>query len=225
MSRGSRQAENLLTGIGLGWGFAGGMLFQGLDIRLEPGQIIIIGGDNGSGKTTLLRILAGLIPPLEGEIKIAGVPLGDDRVRAAARVVFIGHRNGLATEMTALEAIRFWGQMRGLAPSLRHLEAAFESLDLADCMRRPLRVLSAGQRRRCAMVRLALIGAMSVHETVPLWLLDEPTTAMDENASLVFAKMLAHHASKGGGVIAASHLVLPVNNAHHLRLPNLKASP
>ena len=96
MSNASDHDQILLEGYGLTHGFAGRLLFSDLDIRIGTGQITILRGDNGTGKTTLLRMLAGLLPPLAGLITVTGTPLSDDRVHAARKMVFIGHRDGLA---------------------------------------------------------------------------------------------------------------------------------
>ena len=220
MSSVAKTPENLLHGIGLTQGFVGQVLFHDLTISLDAGQIMILRGDNGSGKTTLLRMLAGLMPPLAGEITIAGKPLHQDRVRAASKMIFIGHRDGLAAELTACEAIALWAKTRGFSPTQSDLSKAFETLNLSICMHQPVRVLSAGQRRRGGMVRLALMQAMSA--PVPLWLLDEPTTAMDDSAVHVFAEMLDLHADQGGAVLMTSHLDLPLKNSRNVMLSDLE---
>ena len=224
MSNASDHDQFLLEGYGLTHGFAGRVLFSDLDIRIGAGQIIVLRGDNGTGKTTLLRMLAGLLPPLAGQISITGTALRDDRVHAAAKMVFIGHRDGLAAELTAREAVLLWARTRSLSPSQQDIEKAFDLLSLSHCTDQPVRVLSAGQRRRCGMVRLALIATMDAHQQVPVWLLDEPTTAMDEHAVSSFAGLIEKHAAGGGGVLLTSHLDLPLRQARNLRLGDLEGS-
>ncbi|MGC6484702.1 MAG: heme ABC exporter ATP-binding protein CcmA [Candidatus Puniceispirillales bacterium] len=214
----------LLMASGLTHGFSGRVLFRQIGLRLDAGEITILRGDNGTGKTTLLRMLAGLMTPLAGQITIDGVGLRDDRVRAAGRMVFIGHRDGLAAELSAREAIGLWAQSRGLTPDETALKAAFESLGLAASMDQPVRVLSAGQRRRCGMVRLALIDALGANQAIPLWLLDEPTTAMDTTAVAAFAGLLRRHAERGGGILMTSHLELPLSEARQVILGDLEGT-
>ena len=225
MSNASDHDQFLLEGYGLTHGFAGRVLFSDLDIRIGTRQITILRGDNGTGKTTLLRMLAGLLPPLAGLITVTGTPLRDDRVHAARNMVFIGHRDGLAAELTARESIELWAQTRGLAPSQQDIEKAFDLLSLGHCTDQPVRVLSAGQRRRCGMVRLALIATMDAHHQIPVWLLDEPTTAMDDNAVSSFAGLIEKHAGSGGGVLLTSHLDLPLKKARNIRLGELQGEP
>ena len=128
--------------------------------------------------------------------------------------------NALAAELTACEAIALWAKTRGFSPTQSDLYKAFETLNLSICMHQPVRVLSAGQRRRGGMVRLALMQAMSA--PVPLWLLDEPTTAMDDSAVHVFAEMLDLHADQGGAVLMTSHLDLPLKNSMNVMLSDLE---
>lgn len=213
----------LITARGITQGFSGQLIFHQAKLSLVAGQILILRGDNGSGKTTLLRLLAGLNTPLAGEILITDKAISEDRVQAAARTVFIGHLDGLAAELTAAEAILFWARSRALAPSPAQLTSAFDSMGLSAIANQPVRVLSAGQRRRTGMVRLALINTMNANALMPVWLLDEPTTAMDETAVRRFAAIVEHHRAAGGGVVMTSHLDLPLPNARNIDLASLEA--
>jgi heme exporter protein A len=215
--------STLLHASGLTHGFSGRALFRNIKVNLAAGRITILRGDNGTGKTTLLRVLAGLMKPLAGQISIDGVDLTDDRVRAASKMVFIGHRDGLAMELTAGEEVRLWAQARGLSPRDADLEAAFVRLGLGASIDQPVRVLSAGQRRCCSMVRLALINAMGANATIPLWLLDEPTAAMDDTAVGSFVGLLTQHVAADGGVLVTSHLDLPLPRASRIILAELEA--
>lgn len=222
MSSDTHPSDEQLKATGLTHGFSGRVLFRNIALNLGSGQIIILRGDNGSGKTTLLRMLAGLMTPLAGQITIDGIALREDRVRAASRMVFIGHRDGLAAELTAAEAIRLWAHTRGLYPDDEILFSAFEQLGLDASIHQPVRILSAGQRRRCGMVRLALIDRMGMNTAVPLWLLDEPTTAMDAAAVDAIAGLLNNHARAGGSVLLTSHLDLPLGSARSIVLGDLE---
>jgi heme exporter protein A len=174
-------------------------LFRKLGFRLGRGQLLRVAGANGSGKTSLLRIMCGLLAPSAGELRWQGRPIREEREEYCRNLVFIGHLNALKDDLTALENLRFTAALGGL-PADR--ERSLEGLDrfgVAHCAELPAKVLSQGQRRRVALARLAL------SPTVPLWILDEPFSALDAGAVSELELLLAAHIASGGMVVLTTH--------------------
>ncbi|MGC1407343.1 MAG: heme ABC exporter ATP-binding protein CcmA [Acetobacteraceae bacterium] len=182
------------------------LVFRDLDFVVAPGKALLLTGPNGSGKTTLLRLLAGLLRPAAGTLLWDGADALADLPVHARRVMYVGHQDAVKPMFTAAEnlwlAARLDGGAVGEALAVVGLE------ELADL---PGRMLSAGQRRRLALARLAL-------SHVPLWLLDEPTLGLDARSVERFGAMLELHRSRGGIAIAATHLPLPLSDATELAL-------
>ena len=203
-------------------GFEWRVLFERLTFTLKKGEALVLKDRNGAGKTTLLKGIAGLKPLLAGEVRLNGMLRKDDPLGFSGRLVYVGHEDGLALELTAIEAISLWARSRGLAFSSSQLEASFDLLGMRSVMGEPLRLLSAGQRRRVAMVRLALIVESEASSTIPLWLLDEPTASMDSEASAQLAELITRHLQAGGFAIISEHSDLPIK-ARVTTLANLEA--
>ncbi len=170
-------------------------LFRRLGLRVDAGRALIVSGPNGSGKTTLLRILAGLTLPAEGRVTWRGAPM-DASLRA--RFVFAGHLPALKDELTVLENLRSLAELAGESPSPETLRTALDAVSLDARRDLPARVLSAGQRRRVSLARLALLPR-------PLWILDEPATALDTAGLSTLARLLSQRLRDGGTVVAATH--------------------
>ena len=177
-------------------------LFAGLDFSLEPGAALFVRGPNGSGKTTLLRILAGLAQAVAGQVRWRGRPLGafDHAVRAGA--LFIGHAPALKDELTTEENLASLTSLHGPAVSRSTLLEALDAWSLTRQRTLPARVLSQGQRRRTSLARLQLV-------LRPLWLLDEPATALDDAGTATLGGALAAHLAAGGSAVIATHQDLP----------------
>lgn len=180
------------------------LVFAGLSFRVAAGGALLLTGPNGAGKSTLLRLLAGLGRIEAGRLLWAGADALADLPAHAARVAYLGHLDALKLGLTAAENLRPWGAPAAVA-------AALEAGGLAPLADLPVRLLSAGQRRRLALARLALRGAA-------LWLLDEPTLGLDAAAVARFGALLARHRAAGGLVVAATHLPLPLDDAATLAL-------
>jgi heme exporter protein A len=182
------------------------VVFAGLSFALAPGEALLLTGANGAGKSSLLRLLAGLLAPAEGALLWAGVDALADRASHAARLRYLGHGDALKPALTAAENLTFYARLWG-----GEVAAALEALGLAPLADLPARVLSAGQRRRLGLARLALAPA-------PLWLLDEPTTGLDAASVERLGGLCAAHRAGGGTVVAATHLPLPLPGAREMRL-------
>ena len=178
-------------------------VLAGLSFQLRPGEALILRGPNGAGKTTLLRTLAGLQPPLSGEIDGA-----DDDIAYAA------HSDGLKAMLTVTENLRFWAEVFGtgdIAPAL----SAFDLTELHD---RLAGTLSAGQKRRLGLARLLVTGR-------PVWMLDEPTVSLDTRATALFADAVRRHMGQGGSALIATHIDLGLEGASVLDVSPYRADP
>ncbi len=182
-------------------------LFGRLSFSVQPGELLHIQGANGSGKTTLLRTLCGLSQPADGEIRWKGTSIRQLADDYRNQLCYIGHTNGIQGDLSAAENLQF-GTCVGGADSAADIAAALERVGLARAARLPAKLLSQGQKRRLALARL-LVAAK------PLWILDEPLTALDINFGAVMNERLASHLAAGGLVIITSHQELKVSGRTH----------
>ncbi|MBV9066635.1 MAG: heme ABC exporter ATP-binding protein CcmA [Methylobacteriaceae bacterium] len=189
----------------------GRRVIDGLNFLLRSGEALIVTGPNGAGKSTLLRALAGLLPVAAGRIAIED---GEDAPSPREIAHYVGHADGNKASLTPRENLAFCGAMLALqqggasAAALAEALAAFALQPLADL---PLAVLSAGQKRRVALARLLVAPR-------PLWLLDEPTTALDAAAQAQLMEQMQIRLEQGGMIVAATHGALDLRNARHLAL-------
>lgn len=186
------------------------LVFRDLDFAVPAGGALVLAGPNGSGKSTLLRLLAGLGRPAAGRLLWDGRDALADLPGHAEQVAYVGHLDAVKPGLTVGENLAFFDRLVG-ARGADQVIAALSALGLADLADLPARMLSAGQKRRLALCRLALASA-------PLWLLDEPTLGLDTAAIGRFGLMLATHRDRGGIVIAATHVPLPLSDVAELRL-------
>lgn len=173
-------------------------LFRGVAFRVEAGRTLAVTGANGSGKTTLLRMLAGLTAPAEGSIRLNGEPMKPFDPRLRETVVFGGHLPALKDELTALENLESLTTLAGANVPHEQLFEALDRVALTSRRMLPARVLSQGQRRRIGLARLRVLRK-------PLWILDEPATALDADGTALFGAMLAEHLDGGGAAVVATH--------------------
>ena len=182
------------------------LVFRDLDFSVAAAGALLLTGPNGSGKSTLLRLLAGLLRPAAGQLSWNGEDALADLPAHARRVVYVGHQDAVKPGLTAAENLGFAARLAG-----GRVADALAAVGLAELADLPVRMLSAGQRRRLALSRLALSPA-------PLWLLDEPTLGLDTASVARFGGLLAAHRGRGGIAIAATHLPLPLPGAKELPL-------
>jgi heme exporter protein A len=185
-------------------------VLAGLDVQANSGDLLLLTGANGSGKTTLLRTLCGLLQPEAGRVLWAGQDIRKDLPGYHAQVVYLGHEPPLKADLTAHENLRFWvGIRRALTPD--EIRAALHRVGASTWSDRPVRTLSAGQRRRVALSGLILCASA-------LWLLDEPTTNLDVEGQRLVANLIEERIGSGGIVIAAVHQDLPFDRAPTRRI-------
>lgn len=197
-------ADLLLEARGLAARRGYATLFSGVDFSLRGGEALVVQGPNGSGKTTLLRIVAGMTMPSAGEVRLSGDPMHAFDVRLRNVVAFNGHAPALKDELTAFENLDAWTSLQGSRVSPDNIAHALDSVALLRRHRLPVRVLSQGQRRRIGLARLALCDRA-------LWILDEPLTALDAEATGMLGALLTRHLAENGTCIAASHQPLPLD--------------
>jgi heme exporter protein A len=180
-------------------------VFSGLDFAASSGEALAVTGPNGSGKTSLLRLIAGLLTMAGGSIALEG---GETEVTLSEQAHYLGHRDALKPALSVAENLSFWRDfLGGEAFDVRKSLAAV-GLDHAATL--PAAYLSAGQRRRLSIARLLAVRR-------PIWLLDEPTNALDVPGQAMFAGLMGDHLAQGGLIIAATHTPLGVQ-ANELRI-------
>jgi heme exporter protein A len=187
------------------------LVFEDLDFSLPPGGALVITGANGSGKTSLLRLAAGLATPAAGAFTWEGAAISESPEAHKARTAFVGHLDAVKPAFTALEDLRFWMRFRGEDGGAAAAEAALARFAIEALAEIPARLLSAGQRRRLALARLAAVPAR-------LWLLDEPTVALDDVAVAALMSLVAEHRTSGGAVMVATHQALALEDTQILHL-------
>ncbi|HWQ38428.1 MAG TPA: cytochrome c biogenesis heme-transporting ATPase CcmA [Burkholderiales bacterium] len=174
-------------------------LFQCLGFSISAGEALCVRGENGAGKTSLLRILAGLSQPATGEVRWRDAPIARCREAYAAQLVFIGHANALKEDLSAVENLRAASALAGVACDAEAVRAGLSAEGLNDVADLPVQWLSQGQRRRVALTRLALSRGQ------PLWILDEPFSALDQTAVQRVCRRIEAHAAQGGVVVFTTH--------------------
>lgn len=174
-------------------------LFRDVSFRLERGEWTAVRGPNGSGKTTLLRCVAGLTRPDTGTVVRHG------------RLAYAGHLPAIKDDLSAEENLRIALALSGAPAGAGAIRAALEATGLAARRALPARRLSAGQRRRIGLARLML-------DPAPIWILDEPLTALDDDGQQVLARTLARHLERGGLALVATHQDLAIAPSRVLAL-------
>jgi heme exporter protein A len=173
-------------------------VFSGLSFAAASGEALAVVGPNGAGKTSLLRLIAGLLVPSRGSIVLEG---GEDDMTLAEQAHYLGHRDALKPALSVSENLRFWRDFLGGDISNPAESLAVVELDHAAHL--PAAYLSAGQRRRLSIARLLAVKR-------PVWLLDEPTNALDTAGQKLFATLMGDHLARGGLIVAATHAPLGI---------------
>jgi heme exporter protein A len=191
---GYRSDIMLLTVTDLSCARGSAQVLAGVSLAVDAGEALILRGPNGAGKTTLLRTLAGLTPPLKGEIRCA-----------PEAIAYAGHADGLKAQLTVAENLTFWAGAFATAS----IEAALDAFDLHTLAERRAGEMSAGQKRRLSLARLLVTGR-------PVWCLDEPTVSLDTGNVARFAAAVETHLASGGAALIATHIDLGLPGARVL---------
>ncbi|RAI30828.1 heme ABC exporter ATP-binding protein CcmA [Rhodoplanes serenus] len=168
-------------------------VFTGLDFRVGAGEALALTGRNGAGKSSLLRLIAGLVRPAAGSVRLDG---GDPELTVPEQAHYLGHLDALKPSLTVTENLGFWIDYLGGDPA--RLATALDAVALDDLADLPAGYLSAGQRRRLSIARLVAVAR-------PVWLLDEPTSALDVASQERLAGLMRAHLAGGGLILAATH--------------------
>jgi heme exporter protein A len=194
-----------LSGHGVRCVRGGREVFSGLDFETYSGEALAVTGPNGSGKTSLLRLIAGLLTIADGSIGLEG---GETELTLPEQAHYLGHRDALKPALSVMENLSFWRDFLGGAAFDPAESLAAVGLDHAAHL--PAAYLSAGQRRRLSIARLLVVRRQ-------VWLLDEPTTALDAAGQGMFGAVMGDHLARGGLIVAATHAPLGVH-AKQLRI-------
>jgi heme exporter protein B len=195
----------LVAGTALACRRSGLTIFREVNFTVKTGEALVLSGPNGSGKTTLLRVIAGLLQPSEGTVSFEGA--GPDAV-LGEEAHYLAHFDPLKPSLTVAENLTFWTEFLGGVGAVNEALAAVRLERLA---RLPAGYLSAGQRRRLSLARLLVVRR-------PIWLLDEPTAALDAAGQVILADMMRQHLASGGLIIAATHGPLGLDGAKTLEM-------
>ena len=187
-----------LSGRGVTCVRGGRNVFSGLDFATSSGEVLAVTGANGSGKTSLLRLIAGLLLPAEGSIALEG---GAGELTLPEQAHYLGHRDALKPALSVMENLLFWRDFLG--GEVFEAGASLKAVALDHAAHLPAAYLSAGQRRRLSLARLLAVRR-------PVWLLDEPTAALDAAGQELFAGLMRDHLARGGLIVAATHTPLGI---------------
>ncbi|SOD92654.1 heme ABC exporter ATP-binding protein CcmA [Caenispirillum bisanense] len=187
------------------------IVFADLDFSLAPGEAILLLGPNGSGKSSLLRVMAGLLRPAAGALTWGGAPVAEDPEAHGGRSRYIGHHDAIKPVLTVRENVGFWSSLWSGDGSTATVQRALAAFGIAHLLDVPGRWLSAGQKRRVNLSRLLAAPA-------PLWLLDEPTTALDRATVAVVEGLIAEHRARGGMVVLSTHTDVALPGAKVLQM-------
>ena len=187
-----------LSGRGVTCVRGGRVVFAGLDFEAVAGEVLAVTGANGSGKTSLLRLIAGLLLPAEGAIALEGC---DGELTLSEQAHYLGHRDALKPALSVMENLLFWRDFLG--GEIFEADASLKAVALDHAAHLPAAYLSAGQRRRLSLARLLAVRR-------PVWLLDEPTAALDAAGQDLLAGLMRDHLARGGLIVAATHAPLGI---------------
>jgi heme exporter protein A len=191
-------AEVVIESIGLTRRFGGVTALHGVDLSVTAGEAVALFGHNGAGKTTLLRLLAMLLRPSAGTVRMFGRAIADGGSFVRSRIGFLSHQSFLYPDLTPTQNLEFYGRMFGVQTSAVRVSTLLEQVGLGGWAHRPVRTLSRGLEQRCALARALL------HEPA-LLLLDEPFTGLDVDAARMLSDTLRGAHAAGTTLLMVTH--------------------
>jgi heme exporter protein A len=197
-------STGMIEVINLSFDYPERSLLHDVNFSLDSGSLLHLRGANGTGKTTLLKLMAGILQPSVGEIRYQGVSIAHGQMRYRQTMCYVGHKLGISQLLTVRENCDLALCVDNPIP-FSELVARFSLQGFEDA---PCHLLSVGQCRRVALMRLLL-------SVAPLWLLDEPLTALDAETVSVLMACMTEHLAKNGSIIVTSHQPLPLNKAYY----------
>ncbi|OHC75273.1 MAG: heme ABC exporter, ATP-binding protein CcmA [Rhodospirillales bacterium RIFCSPLOWO2_12_FULL_58_28] len=194
-------------------------VFSGLSFSVSSGGALVLTGPNGSGKSSLLRLMAGLLRPAAGVIAWDGEKTTDEPELHNGRLHYVGHLDAVKPVLSVAENLNFWAVLKSKTGNAdAATAAALETFGLSYLADVPGKFLSAGQKRRVNLARLSASPAF-------LWLLDEPTTALDVKAVAALEAAIAEHRSGGGMVVVSTHARIAMDGAETLDIKEFSRRP
>jgi len=187
-------------------------VFAALSFAVASGEVLAVTGRNGAGKSSLLRTIVGLVRIAGGKLTLEG---GDPELTIAEQAHYLGHQDALKQALSVAENMKFWAGFLGSGPA--DTGTALAAVGLEDLADLPAAYLSAGQRRRLCIARLAAVKR-------PIWLLDEPTSTLDAPSQDRLAGLMRAHLAEGGMILAATHDALGLPASRELRLDDLRSN-
>ncbi len=202
-----------ITGQDLACERGGRIVFDGLNFIARAGRMLVLRGPNGAGKTSLLRLVAGLNEPAAGHLSVSGDDMTLEST-LAENTHFIAHHDAIKLHLTVRENLEFWSDFFGASDNI---SSAMRAMNLEALSSFHAQRLSAGQKRRLGLARLALIRK-------PVWLLDEPTVGLDTHSQGLLASMMSAHLASRGIIMASTHIDLPIKTTDVLDFASLQAA-
>ena len=186
-------------------------IFSGINFKIEPGTCLLVEGPNGSGKSTLLRVLAGLLPVQTGTLVINGNQAAHNFDFIVENIEYVGHLNAVKKQMSLWDNLQFWADVSGIG-SLDKLKSGFKDpMKVFSFTNQVTQLCSEGQIRRLALSRLSITNKN-------IWLLDEPTTSLDQSVTQSFAQLVNGHCLGGGIAVIATHGKLDIPEVHSISI-------
>lgn len=189
----------------------GRTVFRGLEFVAEPGSALILKGPNGSGKSSLLRLMAGLLRPFSGRLSWGDEDISQEPEQHNQRLHYVGHQTAIKAVLSVAENLQFWSGMHTTGKTEDRVQQALDTFDIGHLMDIPGQFLSAGQKQRVNLARILTTPAN-------LWLLDEPTTALDVATIKKLETAIEAHRAAGNIVVLSTHSDLQLANARTLEL-------